>query len=160
MASRVERPPFVIETRRITTTDALAWLVPVGRVLFAAIFVLSVPAHFTQQQIAFATSHGVPFAELLVPASGLLLLAGGLSIAAGYKARWGALALFAFLVPVTFVIHDFWTFPDEGERTIHRIMFMKNLAMTGATMLLGYFGAGPYSFDALSEGTKTTEPGR
>jgi len=44
---------------------------------------------------------GVPAARLLVPLSGELALAGGLSIAVGYKAKLGAWLLVVFLIPVT-----------------------------------------------------------
>jgi len=55
---------------------------------------------------------GTPLAGLLVPVSGVMALAGGLSIAAGYKARWGAWTLAAFLIPVTFMMHAFWKLQD------------------------------------------------
>ena len=42
------------------------------------------------QTIAYAASRGVPLASLAVPFSGLLALAGGLSILLGYRARMGA----------------------------------------------------------------------
>ena len=31
---------------------------------------------------------------------------------------------------------------------IQQVMFMKNLSMLGAALLISYFGAGPLSFDA------------
>jgi uncharacterized membrane protein YphA (DoxX/SURF4 family) len=40
-----------------------------GRILFSAIFVMSGFMHFSQQEIAYATQAGVPFAGFLVPAS-------------------------------------------------------------------------------------------
>jgi putative oxidoreductase len=47
-------------------------------------------------------------ASLMVPLS-VPLLAGGLSIAAGYRARWGAILIVVFLIPVTLSMHKFWT---------------------------------------------------
>src|SRR5437667_5986789 len=72
-----------------------------GRVLFSLIFVLAGLGNFSSQQIAFAAAQGVPLASIAVPFSGILALVGGLSIALGYKARWGAALLILFLVPVT-----------------------------------------------------------
>src|SRR2546425_8176019 len=79
----------------------MRYLVPAGRVLFAAIFIAGAVGHFTQAEIGYAGSQGVPFASVLVPASGLMALAGGLSVLLGYHARLGAWLLVLFLVPVT-----------------------------------------------------------
>jgi len=64
-------------------------LVPLARLLFAAIFLMSVPGHFQAPTIAYAAQQGVPFATVLVPLSGALALAGGLSILLGWHARAG-----------------------------------------------------------------------
>src|SRR3954469_5876338 len=80
-------------------TGAARYAVPVGRALFAAIFIMAAFGHFSQPTIAMAAAQGVPLAGLAVPLSGVLSLAGGLSVLLGYRARAGALALIAFLVP-------------------------------------------------------------
>ena len=49
----------------------------VGRILFSAIFVIAGFGHFTQAEIGYAAQQGVPFASLLVPASGVMAMAGG-----------------------------------------------------------------------------------
>ncbi len=69
---------------------ALRFAVPVGRVLFALIFLLSTMGNFSRETIAYATSQGVPFAGFLVPLSGLLSLAYGLSVALPATARGSA----------------------------------------------------------------------
>ena len=118
-----------------------------GRVLFALIFILAAPRHFTAEGIHHAAELGVPFAALCVPASGVMALAGGLSVATGYRARWGAWLLIAFLVPVTLMMHGFWRLQDAQAVHIQQAMFAKNLAMIGAALLLTQFGAGPMSLD-------------
>lgn len=122
-------------------------LVPVARLLFVAIFLASVPGHFKAETIAYAAQQGVPLAGVLVPFSGLLALAGGLSILLGWRARAGAWLLVAFLVPVTLAMHAFWAMPDPMMRMMHQAMFMKNLALLGGALLVAYFGAGPVSLD-------------
>jgi putative oxidoreductase len=117
-----------------------------GRILFSAIFIESAIGHFSPQTIAYAAGNGVPMADILVPASGILALVGGVSVLIGYKARWGALMLVAFLVPVTLMMHDFWNMTDP-QASINRIMFMKNITMVGGALLIAYFGAGPLSVD-------------
>jgi putative oxidoreductase len=124
-------------------------LFPVARVLFAAIFIAAAPRHFTHEGIQHAADVGVPLAKLLVPVSGVMALAGGLSVALGWKARWGAWTLIAFLIPVTAMMHAFWRQVDPAAFHTQQAMFMKNLSMLGAALLVTQFGAGRISIDDL-----------
>lgn len=124
------------------------YLVPVGRALFAAIFLMAAPGHFAQPTIGYAAQQGVPFAQWLVPFTGLLMLAGGVSVLLGYRARLGAWALVVFLVPVTVMMHNFWVVEDPMMAQMQQAMFLKNVAIVGGSLLLAYFGAGPVSLDA------------
>jgi putative oxidoreductase len=118
-----------------------------GRVLFALIFITAAPRHFTHEGIQHAAELGVPLASLFVPVSGVMALAGGLSIALGYRARWGAWLLVGFLVPVTLMMHAFWKLHDPASIHIQQAMFAKNLSMLGAALLISNLGAGPLSID-------------
>jgi putative oxidoreductase len=128
-------------------THSLEMLVPVGRALYAAIFIMASFGHFSPQTIAYASSQGVPLASLAVPLSGIMSLVGGLSVALGYKTRYGAALLVAFLVPVTLMMHKFWAVPDPMMAQMQQAMFLKNVALLGTALLLMYFGAGPGSLD-------------
>lgn len=123
------------------------YLVLAGRVLYALIFVMAGPGHFTADTIAYAASKGVPLAPLSVPLSGIIALIGGLSIMAGYRAKWGAWLIVLFLAPVTVMMHNFWAIPDPAMAQMQQIMFMKNLSMLGAALLIAHFGSGPLSMD-------------
>lgn len=127
--------------------EAARLAVPVGRIFFAAIFIMASFGHFSSESIQYAGSKGVPFPQLLVPVSGILALAGGVSIALGWFARIGACLIVAFLVPVTLMMHAFWAVPDPAAAKMEQIMFMKNLAMLGGAILMTWFGAGPLSVD-------------
>ena len=72
--------------------------------------------------------------------------AGGLSVLTGFKARWGALALVLFLVPVTAIFHNFWTLQGM-EQQMQMIHFMKNLAIMGGLLSIVARGAGLASVD-------------
>lgn len=135
----------------IAVRAPLDWLAPVGRTLFGLIFVLQGVGHFSAQSTAYAASVGVPLASLAVPLSGALALAGGLSVALGYRARIGALLLVAFLVPVTLVMHAFWAIPDPMTHALQKVMFLKNVSMLGAALLVLRLGPGPFSFDARTK---------
>ena len=126
-------------------------IVPVARLLFVALFLMSAPGHFQAQTIAYAAQQGVPFASVLVPLSGILAIAGGLSVLLGWHARAGAWLLVAFLVPVTFAMHAFWNVSDPMTRMMQQAMFMKNLAMLGGALFVAYWGAGPVSLDERAE---------
>lgn len=123
-------------------------LVLVGRLLFVLIFLLAAPNHFSKQTIAYAASQGVPFASILVPFSGVLALVGALSILVGYRAKIGAVLLMVFLVPVTFMMHKFWTVQDPMMMQMQMVMFMKNVAILGGAIFISQMGAGPLSLDA------------
>jgi putative oxidoreductase len=126
----------------------MKYIVLLGRICFAAIFIFAAPGHFKAQEIAYAAQAGVPFASLAVPVSGLMALAGGLSIALGYRAKIGAWLLVLFLVPVTVTMHNFWAVTDPMMAQMQMAMFMKNVGLLGGALLLSYFGAGPASLDA------------
>ena len=63
----------------------MKYLVLLGRILYAAIFLMSGPSHFTSGTIAYAASHGVPLASLAVPLSGGIALVGAFSIIVGSR---------------------------------------------------------------------------
>jgi putative oxidoreductase len=123
-------------------------LVLLGRFLFVLIFLMSAPMHFSQQVVAFAAAKGVPLASITVPLSGVIALAGGLSILVGYRARIGAWLLVLFLVAVTPLMHNFWTVADPITRQMDFANFMKNVSMAGAALFITQFGSGPWSLDA------------
>lgn len=130
------------------------YVVPIGRALFAAIFISAGRGHFSASTIAYAGYHGVPFPNLAVPLSGLIAAAGGLCILLGYRARMGAWLIVLFLVPVTLKMHNFWTVTDPMMAKLQEAMFMKNLSMLGAALFLTYFGAGPFSLDRGFDGAR------
>jgi len=123
-------------------------VVVLGRFFFALIFLMAGANHFSSQTIAFAASQGVPLASIAVPLSGVLSIAGGLSILLGYRAKLGAWLIVLFLVPVTVMMHKFWLVQDPMMAQIQMILFMKNVAMLGGALLISQLGAGPFSLDA------------
>jgi putative oxidoreductase len=129
-------------------------LVLLGRILFSLIFLLTIPGHFSSPLIGYADSQGVPLPSLFVPLAGIVAFVGALSIIFGYKARLGAWLIIIFLVPVTFSIHAFWRITDPVARQTDMVMFMKNIALIGAALLIAYFGAGPWSVDEKMAGKR------
>ena len=116
-----------------------------GRILYSAIFILSGPNHFKAQTIGYAAAQGVPLASIAVPLSGIIALLGGLSIALGYRARLGAWLIVLFLVPVTLMMHRFWGLSDPQVAQLQLAMFIKNVALLGAALIIARVGSGPLS---------------
>jgi putative oxidoreductase len=126
----------------------MQYAVLAGRVLYSAIFVMTLVGHFSPMTIGYAAQSGVPLPGLLVPLSGIIAGVGGLSILLGYRAKLGAWLIVLFLVPVTLTMHNFWAVADPMMAQMQQAMFMKNLSMLGGALLIAYFGAGPLSLDA------------
>ena len=94
---------------------------------------------------AFARSKGVP--TLLLAAATVLEILGAISVLTGWKARWGAAALVAFLVPVTLVFHNFWAY-QGAEAQLQTIQFLKNVSIGGGLLAIFATGPGALSVDA------------
>lgn len=107
-----------------------------GRVVLGLYFIKNGLNHFKKgrDMSQYAGSKGVP--GLMIPLTGLQLLAGGLSILLGFYPRYGALLLVLFLIPVAFVMHDFWNVKDATMKMVNQINFDKNLALAAALLIL------------------------
>lgn len=112
-----------------------------GRVLFSLFFLMSGYNHLTKLGMTaqYAASQGLPAPKLAVVVSGLMLLAGGLSILLGYQVRWGALLLVVFLVSAAVTMHRFWGVADPMMAQNQMIHFWKNIVMAGAALMFYYF---------------------
>lgn len=135
-------------TRRICG-DSACYLLFASRQLFAMIFILASAGHFNSSSIASAAQHGVPMAALLVPLSGLIALAGGLSVLFGFYARLGGWLLVLFLVPVTVTMHNFWAMSDPASFQLQLTLFIRNLLLLAGALWIACYGAGAFSLDAL-----------
>lgn len=109
----------------------------VGRILFAIVFVNSGFFHLRQHRAAtgYAQSKGVPLAGVAVTITGLQIIVGALMIVPGWHPIIGALLLAVFLVPVAFIMHNFWKVTDPMQRANEQIHFFKDLALAGASLL-------------------------
>lgn len=120
-------------------TVAASTIFIIGRILFGGFFILSGINHFqhASTMTPYATSKGVPAAKAAVIASGILILLGGLSVLVGMWPQIGALLIAIFLIIVTPKMHPFWKASDPTQRMNEKINFMKNVALLGATLLIG-----------------------
>ncbi|HET6990724.1 MAG TPA: DoxX family protein [Bacteroidia bacterium] len=128
----------------------MKYIVLTGRIFFSLIFLMTIMSHFSAGAASYASSAGVPMAYFLVPVSGIIASVGALSIILGYKAKIGAWLIVIFLIPVTLIMHKFWGLSDpmQMQMQMQMAMFMKNIALLGAALMITFFGAGPLSIDA------------
>ena len=120
----------------------------VGRILFSAIFIIAGFGHFTQAEIVYAAQQGVPFASLLVPASGVMAMAGGSAFSWAITPESAPCWWPCFRSPVTLALHRFWAETDPMMAQLQLAMFLKNVSMLGGALIVSHFGAGPASIDA------------
>lgn len=127
-------------------TTAKQYAPLLGRVLIAIIFILSGFGKIGgfEQTAGYMASKGLPMVPLLLTLTIVVELGGGLMLALGIKARWAALVIFLFMIPVTLVFHGFWAAP-EAARQMEMIQFLKNIAIMGGLSYIMAYGAGPFS---------------
>ena len=115
------------------------WQLILGRLLLSVIFILSglgkIP-HFNDVAGIMA-SKGIPLATIALVITLLIEIGGGLMVLTGFKARYAALVLVVWLIPVTLVFHKFWGIPAAAQQE-QMVNFLKNVAIMGGLLILAY----------------------
>jgi putative oxidoreductase len=112
-----------------------------GRILLTALFLLSGLGKIGSYTAtaAYMSSVGVPAA--LLPLVIATEVGGAISIIVGWKTRVTAFLLAGFTLLTALIFHN--NFADQ----IQMLMFLKNVSIAGAFLLLAANGAGPLSID-------------
>lgn len=107
-----------------------------GRLIVRASYIYNAVNHFVKlgQLTEYAKYKGMPLPEIAVVGSGLLLLIGGISIVLGIFPEFGVTAIVLFLLPVTFMMHNFWAVVEE-QKMAEMVNFTKNLALLGSALM-------------------------
>jgi putative oxidoreductase len=125
----------------------------VGRILLALIFVLSGLSKVMHMSgTAGYMVHAGISTQLVYPALYLSIaveLGCGLLIVAGLQARWAALIIFLWLIPVTLIFHvaGYLHAVQPQVAMTQQTMAMKNISMMGGLLLLAGLGPGRLSID-------------
>ena len=121
----------------LTKTPSSNALFRLGRALLGALFLISgIGKIFGFAGVAgWMASAGLPFASLLLGLTIAIEVIGGLLLIIGWHSRWAALALAAFLVPVTAIFHGFWS-ADDAHFQEQLTAFLKNAAILGGMLLV------------------------
>ena len=95
---------------------------------------------------AFFAKLGFPAPEAMVALAIVIEIGGAILLIVGWRTRWVAWFLVAFVVIATATAHRFWEFDaaQYGNQLNH---FFKNVAILGGLLLLAGFGPGSRSLD-------------
>ena len=77
----------------------------------------------------------------------LMELVGGILLLLGWRNRLAIYILMIFLLPTTLIFHGFWNY-SGNEMALQFSIFLKNLVIYGALLLLLSYGPGCWSLDA------------
>jgi putative oxidoreductase len=124
------------------------YISPIGRGLLALIFVVSgifKLAHWSTTA-AFMAAKEMPAVPLLLAVAVAVELIGGLLLLVGYQTETSAWVLFLYMIPVTFIFHNFWSVQGM-EAQAQMINFLKNLSIMGGLLSVAVAGPSPISID-------------
>ena len=109
----------------------------IGRIIFGGYWLMASFNHFKNLNTlsGYAKAKGTPFPKLAVAGTGVILLAGGLSMLLGVYPVIGIILLIVFLVGVSFQMHNFWKVDDVQMKQVDMINFTKNMALVGALLM-------------------------
>jgi len=109
----------------------------VGRIVFGGYWLMASFNHFKNLNhlSEYAQAKGTPSPSLAVAGSGMILLAGGVSMLLGVYPVIGIVLLIMFLLGASFQMHSFWKVDDAQMRQADMINFTKNLALVGALLM-------------------------
>ena len=130
------------------SSSAQPSLLLAGRALLGLLFVVS-----GVRAVIFFPGSAAYFAGLGFPAPGamnvlaiVIEVGGGILLVAGWKTRWVAWLLVAFVAIATATAHRFWEF-DAQQYNNQLNHMLKNLAIIGGLFYIAVLGAGRYSLE-------------
>ena len=109
-----------------------------GRVLLASLFILGGFNKIMNYEATALTMNdmGFPLIPLVLPATILLELGGGLAVAVGRSwAAISAFVLFGYTLVVNLVFHQFWGMQGEMAQ-LELSLFFKNISVAGGMLYL------------------------
>ena len=89
-----------------------------------------------QAMIMMMTTKNLPMPEILLGSSIVLQIAGGILLVTGQNNRLAAAALMLFIIPTTFIFHNFWVSSDTAEYQEQLMQFLKNIAILGGLLIV------------------------
>lgn len=130
-------------TLSVAGNSSSAYAAAAGRVLLAAIFLLSGISKVVDpaSTLGYIGSVGLPFPQAGLAIAILVEIVGGLALIVGYRTKLVAIGLALFSLATAAFFHS--ALGDQNQ-FIH---FFKNIAMAGGLLQVAAFGAGPIAID-------------
>jgi putative oxidoreductase len=103
-----------------------------GRLLVSVIFILSgsFKIFMFKATADMMAAKGIPLTKVALVLTIMIELGGGILVATGFKARYAAIVMALFLVPVTLTFHNFWAYQGQQQQD-QMGHFISNLAIMG-----------------------------
>ena len=123
-------------------------LLAIGRVLIAALFLVAGIRKLLAYAgtVGYFTKLGFPAPEAVAVLAIAIEIGGGLLFLVGWRTRWVAWLLAAFVAIAAFMAHRFWEF-DAAQQANQMNHFLKNFAIIGGLFFVAAFGPGRLSVD-------------
>jgi len=121
----------------------------IGRLALAWYFLseaISYASNWDATVSLMALKH-IPAPPALLALALLVMFLGGISLALGYHARYGAIILFGFVVTATVLMHDFWTISKAADQAADYEGFAANVAIAGGLLVIVGVGPGGLAID-------------
>jgi putative oxidoreductase len=129
----------------------------VARILISSFFFYEAADNmiFYQLNLDKMVAYGLTWnTDLFLVGATFFLILSGFMLLIGYRVKFAGLILLAYWLPLTIIVHDWWTLePGEGRR-IQSALFIKNLAIMGALLLIMANGSGRFSVRRLLDRRK------
>jgi putative oxidoreductase len=126
-------------------------LLLVGRVLLGLYFILPgimKLANF-EGTSTYMAEHNVPFIAALLALTILLQLSGGVALIVGYKGKLTAFMLAGLTLVISFYMHNFWDYAEQGAQALARAHeqqnFAKNMGIMAGLLVIAGNGTGRFS---------------
>ena len=123
----------------------------IARLCIATIFLYEAydSVAFGKLTKAKMTDYGLTYQQdILFVLAVTVLVVGAVFLLIGYRAKFAAILLLLYWLPLTFIVHSFWNDP-EAERRIQSILFMRNIAIAGGLLMIYVHGSGKFSVRRL-----------
>ncbi len=123
-------------------------LLLVGRVLIGLLFLIFGVRSimYFAGSVGYFTKLGFPSPEAMVVLAIVIQLVAGIALVVGWKTRWAAWLLVAYVVIATLMAHRYWEY-DAAQYVPQMTNFFKNLAIIGGLLYSAVMGPGRHSVD-------------
>jgi len=85
---------------------------------------------------AYTHMKGVPMPKASVIASGIVIILAGLGVIFNIYSGISLIAIAAFLIVITPIMHAFWKAAEPNMKMMEMQMFLKNAALLGAALAI------------------------